>query len=146
MAEYIITTKSDSSTVQKPLPARQSETCCLCRRALSRFAIAGRSCVFCVTGHSRRFDRRSKNKIIGSLNVKEPGLFYVMLMFKIWEVWCELLARLQNLMEPIEIVDRCCQVEPMPRPIKAEIGSPLQIPLVRDKSGDYTAAQFDLGI
>ena len=49
-------------------------------------------------------------------------------------------------MKAIEIMDRCGQVEPMPGPIKAEIGSPLQIRFVGRESREYTAAQFDLGI
>ena len=81
MAEYIIATERDSGAVQKPLPARQSEIRCLRRGAFGRFAIAGRSCVFGITGHGRGFDRRNKNKIVGSLNVKEPGLLDVMLEY-----------------------------------------------------------------
>jgi len=144
VTEDVVAAEGDSGAVQKPFPARQSEIRCLRRGAFGRFAIAGRSCVFGVTGHGCRFDRRNKNKIVRSLNVKEPGLLDVMLEYALVKRNAKI--EVNAFMKAIEIMDRCCQIEPVPGPIEAGIGSPLQMCLVGEKSRELTAAQFDLGI
>ena len=144
MSKYVIATERDSGAVQKPLPARQSETCCLCRRVFNRFAITNRSCVLGVAGHGRGFDRRSKNKIVGSLNVKEPGLLHVMLMFEIRKV--------RNIADRAKFHGTHPDSGPLltrrtrDRPNQGGNSLSTSNTIRRRETRGYTAAQFDLGI